>query len=79
MGSVTMAARVASSARVHRAHLRRGTEGSNPAPSSRQSGLSPEFACHRREAALFRQCCGPEQPERSAETGMTRRYGANGR
>ena len=28
-----------------------GTEGSNPASSSRQSGLSPEFACHRREAA----------------------------
>ena len=56
-----------------------GTEGSNPASSSRQSGLSPEFACHRREAALFRRCCGPEQPARSAETGMTRRYGANGR
>ena len=30
----------------------RGTEGSNPSPSSRQSGLSPEFACHGREAAL---------------------------
>ena len=27
----------------------------------------------------FRRCCGPEQPARSAETGMTRRYGANGR
>jgi hypothetical protein len=33
----TMAARVASSARVHRDHLRRGTEGSNPAPSSGES------------------------------------------
>ena len=43
------------------------------------AALSPEFACHRREAALVRQCCGPEQPARSAETGMTRRYGANGR
>ena len=59
--------------------ISRGTESSNPVPSSRQSGLSPEFACHRREAALFRQCCGPDQPARSAETGMTRRDGANGR
>ena len=48
------------------------TRSSNPSPSSRQSGLSPELSLIRREAALFRQCCGPEQPARSAETGGTR-------
>jgi len=32
----------------------RGTDGSNPAPSRGQSGLSPELSLIRREAALFR-------------------------
>jgi len=41
----TMAAWVASSARVHRVHLRRGTEGSNPAPSAAVSSHVPPAPC----------------------------------
>jgi hypothetical protein len=48
-----MAAWVASSARVHRAHLRRGTEGTNSAPSSGESVTNLTFgvAFHRRPSA----------------------------
>ena len=53
-----------------------GTDGSNPFPSSGQSGLSQEVTRRGREARLFARVCGPWEVVRSPETGIGQRYGA---
>ena len=53
-----------------------GTNGSNPIPSSGESGLSQEVTRRGREARLSARVCGPWEVVRSAETGIGRRYGA---
>ena len=50
----------------------RGTDGSNPVPSSGESASRGIFALPRREAGFSRGCVGPAGAARSAETGIAR-------
>ena len=48
-------------------------------PLQRRVRVSRDFALSRRKAGLFPPGCGAEQAARSGETGVARRYGADGR
>ena len=60
----------------------RGTNGSNPVPSSGESGANPSLAGIRLPASRsggFPRVCGAERAAQSTETRRTRQHRAYGR